>query len=195
MRTQVKQTDHEITVRALTEDGELIGVLTADRSYEWDLHEEAAEVWHEAAHACLDSNYELSDDLQHRLSKFDRCLQALRTPTMLGETDESVFRVADLEFVSEVLDTTSKWDLGAEALEATVKMYRAAAVSAGRRNAPLMAGACTAYGGGIEPSLEAWVWKQPEFRVGMMISGPVASHRSQLALGRASNQRKRRLLR
>lgn len=105
----------------------------------------------------------------------DRCLGALdNLERMIGYQVEF--------FMALEGNKTNQLDLAESA-----RMWRVAVIAAARRNACVMAPLCTqaVNAGAGAPGL-AKAWKLPEFRAGLLVSGPVAIHAAHFArLGRA----------
>lgn len=190
MRIQVKQSDRQIVVRAVSDDGYVIAGMKAEAFTPDQGHEEMHELWGHAAELCLEGHHELADETLEDVNKIHRCeLAADQIADQIrdagGVRDMTAFGVTELSGEGE-------GERDATFADAVLRMYRAAAVSAGRRKAVLLANACLApFAGQIDwPGIESWVWKQPEFRRDMVIIGPVAFHREQMALPRVANLRR-----
>ncbi len=189
MRTQVKQGDREIVVRALSDTGAVLGELVAEKAHADYIGDERWEAYNQACEFCLGGDQATAYDILEDLNKMDRCVEAI-FQTVGGNYFADVMAIERVHLYGRDPDDN---------LEIALHLYRTAAVASGRRGMPLVAEACSHFMGqtaAVPKGVSAWVWKQPHFTRDMRIMGPVAFHVSQRALGpgRAANLR-RRLLR
>ena len=188
MRTQVKQEHGRIIVRAVADDGTVVGVLEADTTYLGSADEHRMMAYEDACTYCMDGQYAEANEITAELDKEHRCMgAAIELMPGLGSYDDQIVALTKV-------DVTAAGVWGEER-EAAVHLYRTAVIAAGRRRMPFMAEACGvffSYVQEVPEGLSAWVFKQPDFQRDMQIRGPVALYSAQLALGpgRVANMRR-----
>lgn len=180
MRFGVRQDQDTLEVRAM-EGGHVLGKLDAQKLSWRDIAEHANELALEAQETAGHQRAQLMAQAR----RYDRCARAFdRLQAQVRRDDLQLFTVV-----------SATWE-GPDWADNVAKLYRVAAVTAGRRGAALIAEPCAEHLFGRPPAgyqAPKVAWRHPEFRRGLLIDGPVVFYPHQVAYGRAAN-RKRTLL-